>query len=148
MNPRNEAVEAVADLLMLKVIDHFHGKRAGDFNRRYLAHPFFESLRARPGGEYPKHNLRFVMLCYLPTRFGDSINQQFLTQWSKAWAALEPLGYTQEEAATALYSSLAETDLTWLFQLCDWELNSGRVQEGRQQLRERIHLESGRRNGT
>jgi hypothetical protein len=107
--------EATANTLADYVLEELHGKAFATPHRIKVAHMFFSSLRDLT---YDSSNSHFIMGVYLPQKYGMVIHEQFYRNWIAAYTILKPLGYEQMDIYVALYSLLADENLTWLFNLC------------------------------
>ena len=120
--------EATANILADYVLEELYGESFAIPHRILVAHPFFSSVGGLDYAEEPElYNIFFIIEVYLPQKYGTVIHKQFFRNWIKAYTILNPLGYDQIEIYTALYSLLAEEDLTWLFNLCGIELDEQRI---------------------
>ena len=118
--------EATANTLADYALEQLYGEPFAIPHRILVAHTFFSSLSNLA---HDPSNSHFIMEVYLPQKYGTMIHKQFYRNWIPACTILRPLGYEQMEIYVALYSLLANENLTWLFNLCRLEIQTARVDE-------------------
>jgi hypothetical protein len=116
--------EAMASLLAIDALAALHGQKYATIWSVPGA-TFFNNLAN--GITNDPNNLHFIVQEYLPQRFGGGITAQFFRSWLRACSTLYPQGFNEAETFTALYSTLAGTNLTWLFRLDGSTLDEQRV---------------------
>lgn len=77
----------------------------------------------------PWYNAFFLLEVYLTKKHGWEIHKHFFRNWLAACQILGPLGYEPKEILAALYSSIANESLLWLFNLCGFELDELRMSQ-------------------
>ncbi|MGB2865805.1 MAG: hypothetical protein WBC05_20910, partial [Sedimentisphaerales bacterium] len=80
------------------------------------------------------YNGFFLLEVYLTKTHGWEIHKQFFRHWLDACQILDPLGYEPNEIFAALYSSLANEDLLWLFNLCGFGLDELRMAQAAEEI--------------
>jgi hypothetical protein len=111
--------EATANTLADYVLERVHGEPFAIPHRITVARMFLSSLAER---KYDRSTSHFIMQVYLPQKYGTTIHKRFYRNWITAYTILKPLGYDQMEIYVALYSLLADENLTWLFNLCGLDI--------------------------
>ena len=127
--------EAVAEMISHYTVAHTHGPEFARYHLSDRTHRFLAYMDDPKNAPNPAwHNLFFFLEVYLTKQHGWEINKRFYRTWIDACVILHPLGYNQKETFAALYSVLAQQDLTWMFRLCGFELDDGRMLEARSQI--------------
>jgi hypothetical protein len=122
--------EVVASTIAQHAISCLHGERLAWLHKKGEGERFFQNLEMPDNPPHPIwHNFFFVIQSYLPQRYSPEINHLFFRSWIKTCLDLTPLGYSEEEIYSALYSKLAGENLCWLFQLCDFSIDEARIIE-------------------
>jgi hypothetical protein len=123
--------EAMANVLAGRAIAALYGEEFTYSGCSSFADDFFDYISdPAPDPTRNKGNIMFAMTSYLPQRFGSGIHKDFFRLWSEARRVLEIEAYDQDDIVAALYSILANEDLTWLFALCDLQVIDLRTARG------------------
>ncbi|MGB2866498.1 MAG: hypothetical protein WBC05_24420 [Sedimentisphaerales bacterium] len=132
---QGELNEYLAEMISHYTIAQTHGEEFCRYIWDSHSHHFFgymEDPENSPNG--PWYNGFFLLEVYLTKTHGWEIHKQFFRRWLDACQILDPLGYEPKEIFAALYSSLANENLLWMFNLCNFDLDDLRMAEAIEEL--------------
>lgn len=111
--------EATAELFSHYTVGRLHGDKAAWVYLNERSHRFFDQGQG----------MLFALEVYVTKRTGWQAHRLFFENWVPVCHALMPRGFTEKERYAGLYSLVTGENLTWLFNLCDFQVSTGRVEE-------------------
>lgn len=132
---QGELNEYLAEIISHYTIAETHGMEFVRYILQDRSDWFFSYIEdPEKATKDPWYNGFFLLEVYLTRTHGWEIHKQFFRHWLDACQILDALGYRPKEIFAALYSSLADEDLLWMFNLCDFDLDDLRMAEAIDQI--------------